>query len=143
MNQRLQDLITNPGLMYFLFGLIPLVLIGAFVLSRPSQILTIAKNTFVESVRQPIYFVLIVLGGIMQVLNTWGAAYSMGCTDTAEVSGYNQVLLDIGLATIFVCGMLLAAFIATAVISREIERKTVLTVVSKPISRTAVVLGKY
>jgi hypothetical protein len=143
MNELLQDLIAAPGLKYLLFGLVPLVLLGAFLLSRPSQIVTIAKNTFVESVRQPIYFVLIVLCGIMQVFNTWGAAYSMGYTDTAEVSGDNKVLLDIGLATIFVCGMLLAAFVATAVISREIERKTVLTVVSKPISRTAVVIGKY
>lgn len=143
MNELLQEMIASPGLKYFLFGLVPLVLLGAFLLSRPSQIVTIAKNTFVESVRQPIYFVLIVLCGIMQVFNTWGAAYSMGYTDTAEVSGDNKVLLDLGLATIFVCGMLLAAFVATAVISREIERKTVLTVVSKPISRTAVVIGKY
>ena len=48
-----------------------------------------------------------------------------------------MVLLDIGLATIFVCGMLLAAFIATAVISREIERKTVLTVVPYYLDRNA------
>lgn len=143
MNERLQDLIASSGLRYFLFILIPLILAGGFILSRPSQILTIARNTFVESVRQPIYFILIALCGILQVFNTWWAAYSMGYSDTAEVSGDNKILLDIGLATIFVCGMLLAAFIATAVISREIERKTVLTVVSKPISRTAVVIGKY
>ncbi len=43
----------------------------------------------------------------------------------------------------FVCGVLLAAFLATAVVSREIENKTVLTVVSKPIGRPAVVVGKY
>ena len=36
-----------------------------------------------------------------------------------------------------------AAFIATAALSREIERKTVLTVVSKPVPRPAVVIGKY
>lgn len=143
MNESLQDLIASPGLKYFLFGLIPLMLVGAFLLSRPSQIITIAKNTFVESVRQPIYFVIIMLCAIFQIFSTWSAAYSMGYTETSEVSGDNKVLLDIGLATIFVCGMLLAAFVATAVISREIERKTVLTVVSKPISRTAVVLGKY
>lgn len=143
MNERLQDLFANPALKYLIFAVLPILLGGAFILSRPSQIVTIARNTFVESVRQPIYFVLIVLSGIMQLFNTWGSAYSMGYSDTAEVSGDNKVLLDVGLATIFVCGMLLAAFIATAVISREIERKTVLTVVSKPVSRTAVVLGKY
>ena len=67
----------------------------------------------------------------------------MGYSDSSEVSSDNKLLLDIGLATVFVCGMLLAAFVATAVISREIERKTVLTVVSKPVPRPVVVVGKY
>lgn len=109
----------------------------------PLQLLTIARNTFVESIRQPIFFILVFLSGILQWLNTWGTGFSMGSTTSAEVSGDNKLLLDIGLATVFVCGMILAAFAATAVISREIENKTVLTVVSKPIGRPAVVLGKF
>ena len=35
------------------------------------------------------------------------------------------------------------AFVATAELSREIENKTVLTVVSKPVGRTTVIMGKY
>lgn len=107
------------------------------------QILTIARNTFVESIRQPIFFVLVMLCGVFQLFNTWSAAFAMGYTESGEVSGDNKLLLDIGLATVLVCGMLLAAFIATAVISREIENKTVLTVVSKPVARPSVVIGKY
>ncbi len=107
------------------------------------QALTIARNTFVEGIRQPIFFVMIVIAGILQVLNTWGANFSMGMSSTAEVSGDNKLLLDIGLATIFVCALLLAAFIATSAVSREIENRTVLTVVSKPVSRAALVLGKF
>ncbi|MBX3357803.1 MAG: ABC transporter permease subunit [Phycisphaeraceae bacterium] len=107
------------------------------------QLLTIAKNTFKESVRQPIYFVLVMLCGVLILLSTWGTGFSMGYTESGEVSSDNKLLLDIGLATVFVCGMLLAAFIATAVISREIENRTVLTVVSKPVKRPVVVLGKY
>lgn len=107
------------------------------------QTTTIARNTFVESVRQPIYFIVLMLAGALQIFTTWSTAYSMGYTDTAEVSKDNKLLFDIGLATILVAGMLLAAFVATAVLTREIESKTVLTVVSKPISRAAVVLGKF
>jgi len=107
------------------------------------QILTIARNTFVESIRQPIFFVVVMLSGILQVLNTWNTGFSMGYTDSGEVSGDNKLLLDIGMATVFICGMLLAAFVATSAVSREIERKTVLTVVSKPIARPVVILGKY
>lgn len=109
----------------------------------PVQLLTIARNTFVESVRQPIYFILIALAGLLQLFTTMSAAFSMGLTDSGEVSGDNKLLLDVSLATVFVCGMLLAAFLATAVLSREIENKTVLTVVSKPVGRPTVVLGKY
>lgn len=107
------------------------------------QLLTIARNTFIEALRQPITFFLIVIAGLMEVLSTWGAGFSMGRSTTAEVSADNKMLLEIGLASIFGIGMLLAAFIATAVISREIENKTALTVVSKPVPRWVVVIGKY
>jgi hypothetical protein len=53
------------------------------------------------------------------------------------------MLLDIGLATVLVCATLLSAFLATSVISREIEQKTALTVISKPVGRPLFVLGKY
>ena len=103
----------------------------------------ISRNAFVESLRQPIFLIVILGVGVLQLLNIWSAAYSMGYTDTSEVSGDNKVALDIGLSTIFVAGMLLAGLTATAVISREIEAKTVLTVVSKPVPRFAVILGKF
>ncbi len=108
-----------------------------------SQTLTIAKNTFLESVRQPIFFILIALCGFFELVTVWGAAYSMNLTDSGEVTGDTKLAFDIGMATVFVCGLLLAAFNATSVISREIENKTVLTVVSKPVSRLRVVMGKY
>lgn len=107
------------------------------------QLATIARNTFIESVRQPVYFILVALCGVLQIFNTWGSNFAMGYTESGEVSSDNKLLLDVGLATVFVCGMLLAAFIATAVISREIDNRTVLTVVSKPVPRPIVVLGKY
>jgi len=107
------------------------------------QILTIARNTFIESIRQPIFFVLVMLSGVFQIFNTWSTGFAMGYTDSGEVSGDNKLLFDVGLATVFVCATLLAAFIATAVVSREIENKTVLTVVSKPVARPSLVVGKY
>lgn len=103
----------------------------------------ISRNAFVESLRQPIFLIVVLGVGVLQLLNVWSAAYSMGYSDTSEVSGDDKVMLDIGLSTIFVAGMLLSALTATAVISREIDAKTVLTVVSKPVPRFAVVLGKF
>jgi ABC-2 type transport system permease protein len=108
-----------------------------------TQLLAIARAAFVESVRQPILFVLVLLSGLLQVFNTWNTGYTLADTESSQVSGDTKLLFDVGLATIFVIGTLLAGFIATAVISREIENKTVLTIVSKPVGRPVVVLGKF
>lgn len=102
------------------------------------QILTIARNTFTESIRQPIFVVLILVGALALVLNPSLAAYSM---ETG--GGDNKMLVDLGLSTIFLAGLLLAAFTATGVVSSEVENRTVLTVVSKPVPRPAFVIGKY
>lgn len=109
----------------------------------PGQLFAIARNTFVESMRQPIFFVLVMVAGIMQVFNTLLSSYSLGYTEKTEVSGDNKMLLDMGLATVMVCATLLAAFVATSVVSRELENKTALTVISKPVGRPLFVLGKY
>ncbi len=108
-----------------------------------SLLYPIARTTFLEAVRQPIYFILIAVAGLLQILNTAWSGYALSYTETGEVSGDNKFLLELSLATVFGCGALLAGFIATATISREIEKKTILTVVSKPVPRIAVILGKY
>eukprot|EP00913_Durusdinium_trenchii_P006378 g5990.t1 len=109
-----------------------------------STTLAIARNAFVESLRQPVFLGLLVISGVLQLLNTWATGFSMGFRNVpGEVAGDNKLLFDIGLATVFFCGILVAAFTSTSVISREIENKTVLTVVSKPIGRSRLILGKY
>lgn len=107
------------------------------------QVLSIARNALVESLRQPVVFVLVSLCGVLQLFNTWSSAFSMGLSETGEVEGDNKMLLDVGLGTIFVTAMLLAGFVATAVLSREIHNRTILMVIAKPISRPVVVVGKY
>ncbi len=106
--------------------------------------LPIARNAFIESVRQPVYLVMLMAAALLQVLNTWVTGFTMGYQNVpGEVTGDDKLLFDVSLATVFVCGLILAAFIATATISREIDNKTILTVVSKPIGRTTVILGKF
>ncbi|MEM8737962.1 MAG: hypothetical protein AAGG38_05715 [Planctomycetota bacterium] len=102
------------------------------------QLLTISRNTLTESIRQPIYTVLTLVAALGLCLNPMLAAYSM---ETG--GGDRKLLVDMGLSMLFVTGMLLAAFSATGVLSREIEEKTVLTVVSKPVNRPVFVLGKF
>ena len=98
-------------------------------------LVTIARNAFLESIRQPIHAVLICAALLALVLNVNLAGYTL--------EDDNKLLVDLGLSTLFLSGLLMAAFTATSVLSREIENKTVLTVVSKPVPRPQVVVGKF
>jgi ABC-type transport system involved in multi-copper enzyme maturation permease subunit len=102
------------------------------------QIATIAGNTFTESIRQPIFVVLLLLGLATLVVNPGLAAFSL-----EAVTGDNKMLIDIGLSTVFLTGLLLAAFTATGVLSEEVANRTVLTVVSKPVPRPIFIIGKF
>ena len=101
----------------------------------PQQLLTIGRNTFTESIRQPIFSVLMIVAILALVLNPMISANTL--------DDDNKQLLDIGLSTLFVTGILLAAFTATGVVSQEVENKTVLTVVSKPVARPVFIVGKF
>ena len=109
-----------------------------------TPIIPIARNAFKESIRQPVFFIMLLLAAFIQLLNTWVVGFTMGLKNVpGEVAGDDKLLLDVSMGGVFLLGILLAAFISTAAISREIENKTVLTVVSKPIGRPSVILGKF
>jgi ABC-type transport system involved in multi-copper enzyme maturation permease subunit len=103
----------------------------------------IARTTFIESLRQPITFILVGLAAILMILLTAATGFTLSFSESGEVSGDNKLLLDFGLATVLALAVLLAGFIATATMSREIENKTVMTIVSKPVPRPALVIGKW
>ncbi|MFO0083828.1 MAG: ABC transporter permease, partial [Phycisphaerales bacterium] len=108
-----------------------------------SLLLPIARTTFLESLRQPIYFVLLMLSALGLLISTWTSGFSMGYTEQSEVSGDNKMLLEVGMATVFLVGTLIAGFVSTSAISREIENKTVLTIISKPVPRWVLIVGKF
>ncbi len=99
------------------------------------QLLAILRNTFSECVRQPISLVILVISTLLVLLSNPLSAFTM--------SDDQRMYVDIGLSTVFMCGAILASFLATAVVDREITNRTVLMVVSKPVPRATFVLGKY
>ncbi|HUR21235.1 MAG TPA: ABC transporter permease [Vicinamibacterales bacterium] len=54
-----------------------------------------------------------------------------------------KIIKDIGLATLELAGVLMAVFIGVGLVSREIERKSVYSLLAKPVHRWEFVLGKY
>ncbi len=99
------------------------------------RILAIAGNTVTEAARQPVYGIILFTAAALIGISPTFAMFTL--TDDAKL------MADMGLATIFLAGLLLAAFTASGVIWREIEEKTVLTVITKPVGAFQFVLGKF
>ncbi|RKY23299.1 MAG: hypothetical protein DRP83_09450, partial [Planctomycetota bacterium] len=108
------------------------------------QFWSIAKNTFIQTIRQPIFGVMIFLTFVMLVLSLPMSGWTMGNAGSGDYEASDQQMLEnLGLSTLLLMGLITAALSASATISREIEDKTALTVVSKPVSRAVFVLGKF
>lgn len=99
------------------------------------RLLTISKNTFTETLRQPIYAVIIIFSLLLMLL---APAVSMYTLDEDI-----KLLRELGLSTLFLAGLFISVFAATGAITEEIESGTITTVLSKPISRPAFVIGKF
>jgi len=99
------------------------------------RIVAIANNTFIESVRQPVYGIILFSSLVFICLSPFFSMFTM----SEDV----KVMTDTGLAIIFLAGLLLAAFSASGVIWREIESKTVLTVITRPVSSLEFIVAKF
>lgn len=99
------------------------------------RILTIASHVFKQSVRDRVLYNLIAFAILMI-----GAAVLFG-----QISvGIQQIILvNLGLGAISVFGVLIAIFIGISLVWREIERRTLYNVLSKPVARWEFILGKY
>ncbi len=108
------------------------------------QIYAIYRNTFLETVRQPVYGLILMIGCAVIAMSpaTGMQIYTFGTGSGLEKTE-TRMIADLGLGTALLAGLLLAVFCTASVISREIDEKTALTILSKRISRTAFVFGKY
>lgn len=100
-----------------------------------ANLIAIITNTFTETLRQPVCAV--VIGATVLLLAISPSLTMFSLTDD------NQLLKDVGISTLMVAGLLLAVFASTTVVTEEIENKTALTVISKTVSRSAFVIGKF
>lgn len=99
------------------------------------RLFVITRHTFFEAIVQPIYSLLIALGA--GVLIVFGALpfFTLG-EDTVM---YKSVSLDVILLVVLIATL----FATSRSIYEEIEDRTMLTLMSKPVSRWEVLLGKY
>lgn len=95
----------------------------------------IARATTKEAIRQPLFLLLMFIAFLLILVNTFLPFFSLG----QDI----KMLKDCGLATILICGLLLSIWTASTSIASEIEGRTAMTLLSKPITRRQFVLGKY
>ncbi|MBE0534246.1 MAG: ABC transporter permease subunit [Phycisphaerae bacterium] len=99
------------------------------------KLIVIARNTFTEAIRQPVYFVIIAFALFLFVMSPSVTMYTLD----EDI----KLLREIGLSTLFLSGLFIAIFSATGAVTEEIETRTITTVLSKPIGRPTFLVGKF
>ncbi|MFP4503028.1 MAG: ABC transporter permease [Candidatus Hydrogenedentota bacterium] len=100
-----------------------------------SRILAVAGNTFRESVRDKVLYVLLF----------FAAATILGSKALGWISiGQDlKIVKDISLAALSLFGVLVAIFVGTSLVYKEIDKRTLYTILSQPMHRWEFILGKY
>ena len=99
------------------------------------KLFTITKNTFTETLRQPVYTIIIIAALLLFFISPSLAVYTM--------SDDNKFLREIGLSTLFLSSLFIAIFSASGAVAKEIENKTITTVLSKPVQRPIFIIAKF
>lgn len=100
-----------------------------------SRIVAIARNAFREAVRDRVLYNLVLF-----VLILIAGAIFLG-----ELSGGQEkkIIVDLGLSAMLLFGAFISIFVGVGLVYKEIERRTIYAIFSKPIGRGEFLLGKY
>jgi len=100
-----------------------------------ARIVHIATNTFREAVRDRVLYNLIAF-----VLLLSGAAVLVG---QISIEIEKLVVINLGLTAVSLFGVVIAIFIGIGLVSKEIEKRTLYTILSRPVRRWEFIVGKF
>ena len=100
-----------------------------------ARIAYIASNTFREAVRDRVLYNLVAF-----VLLLSGAAILVG---QLSIGIERLVVINLGLAAVSIFGVVIAIFIGIGLVSKEIDKRTLYTVLSRPVQRWEFIVGKF
>jgi ABC-type transport system involved in multi-copper enzyme maturation permease subunit len=95
----------------------------------------IAINVFRESVRDKVLYNLVLFAIVLI-----GASFLIGQLTAGQDV---KIIKDLGLSATSVFGLFIAVFIGIGLVSKEVERRSIYSLLAKPIDRYQVVIGKY
>jgi ABC-type transport system involved in multi-copper enzyme maturation permease subunit len=100
-----------------------------------TRILAIATNTFREAVRDRVLYNLIAFALLLT-----GAAVLVG---QISIDIEKLVVINLGLTAVSLFGIVIAIFIGIGLVSKEIDKRTLYTVLSRPVRRWEFIAGKF
>ncbi len=100
-----------------------------------NRVFAILENTFKESLRQKIMMLLIIFSILLIVISLFLEPFALGESP--------KLLRDFGLAVYSMFGVLVVIIIGSALIHKDIEKRTIYTVIAKPVKRSEIILGKF
>ena len=99
------------------------------------KIWAIATNTYREAIRDKILYLLLVFGAL--------SIASSKLLGFISIGDDLKIIVDISLASISLFGALIAIFVGTSLVYKEVDKRTIYTIISRPIDRYEFILGKY
>ncbi len=99
------------------------------------RLAAVAHNTFRESVRERVLYNLVIFAVLMTA-----AGFLLG---ELSIRQDEKIIKDVGLAAVDIFGTLIALFVGVALVNKEIERRSLMPIMAKPVSRTEFLLGKF
>jgi ABC-type transport system involved in multi-copper enzyme maturation permease subunit len=100
-----------------------------------ARVLHIASNTFREAVRDRVLYNLIAFALLLS-----GSAILVG---QISIDIERLVVINLGLTAVSLFGVVIAIFIGIGLVSKEIEKRTLYTVLSRPVRRWEFIVGKF
>ncbi|HET6495723.1 MAG TPA: ABC transporter permease [Thermoleophilia bacterium] len=100
-----------------------------------NQVVAIAVNTFKETIRDRVLAVIVVFALLMIAGGLWLGSISLG--------EQGRMMKDFGLVAVTAFGLIVAVFVAAGLVHKEVEKRTVYVLFSKPVSRVAFISGKF
>src|SRR6184192_3016943 len=95
----------------------------------------IAVNVFRESVRDKVLYNLVLFAVLLMA-----ASYLIGQLTAGQDV---KIIKDLGLAAMSIFGLFIAVFIGIGLVSKEVERRSIYSLLAKPVQRHHIVVGKY
>lgn len=99
------------------------------------SLLPIAFNTYKEAIRDKVLYIILVFSIVMIAGSLILSALSIGQND--------RIVIDLGLASINIFGVLITLFVGTNLLNKEIEKKTIYLLLTKPLTKSGFIIGKH